>query len=345
MSNQVFINQLAENLQKLNNAAHLAGDICICVDGYIPFGAHRLDGSTLKKADYPVLWNKIQERCVSNAQWEAEARENDGDCSRYADVDSTYFRLPKVTGYLKSSANRGHIKEKPIKVDLNHVHRVGGFVSWSAGYEDTAHGVVFTDRFPNGTVVGTVGGIRGYDRGNGIPSSVSPSIGTSAPYTPQGDPINSGGGSSGITPVTTKVILCVYLVNVGGFRDVSEYTAGQQEMKLLSNRISALETGGDTVIVVDSAVNSDGSWYRKWSDGFLEQGGVNGHWSASDSYRTLTFPVPYTQSKTIRMFLTFDTRRDATDWCSLFLPYSVTNTTFEYRATSRVDTKWYACGY
>ena len=49
--------------------------------------------------------------------------------------------------------------------------------------------------------------------------------------------------------------------------------------------------------VVESQVNSDGSWYRKYKSGWLEQGG--GYGEAFTAYRqvTITFLKPFNDTK------------------------------------------------
>ena len=58
----------------------------------------------------------------------------------------------------------------------------------------------------------------------------------------------------------------------------------------------ATKLNNDTVHIIEAWKSSDGSsWYRKWSDGFTEQGGTYDRGAIVGAYRvTITFPIPFT---------------------------------------------------
>ncbi len=332
MANQTFINNLASKIQELNSSAHLAGDICICVDGFIPFGAHALDGSELDKTTYATLWNKVKSQAITEEEWQRQASQNNGDCSKYAHSETaTTFRLPRVTGYLKSDATVGYIPEGLPNI-------VGSFLGTTSKNSKVTGAMYNSEEVVYNTTAAWAQSGNMYEIF--LDASRSNSV-----Y----------GTSSHVTPVTTKVILCVYLVNVGGYREVSEYSAGAQELKLLSNnlsaltlRVSELEGGGPTTVakVTETKLNEDGSWYRKWSDGFIEQRSKCPVVTV-DRDTTVSFIQPYSQENSVQVLLATNTRLDKSDvWVSCYQAYNVNSTSFTYRASlASANVSYYACGY
>ena len=83
-------------------------------------------------------------------------------------------------------------------------------------------------------------------------------------------------------------------------------------------------------------------WYRIYSDGYLEQGGLlNG----SLTIQSVNFLIPFTENPTLT-FTRTTARRTASYDCELY-PYSVSNTNFTFKVdtTDLIDNKWYAFGY
>lgn len=61
--------------------------------------------------------------------------------------------------------------------------------------------------------------------------------------------------------------------------------------------------GGSNSYIVESKYNADGSWYRKWSDGWLEQGGiVNRENLGSYTGNITNFVKPFSSTSTIYSF-------------------------------------------
>lgn len=83
-------------------------------------------------------------------------------------------------------------------------------------------------------------------------------------------------------------------------------------------------------------------WYRIYSDGYLEQGGLlNG----SSSIQTVNFLVSFSDTPTLTFTRT--TTRGGTSYDNELYPYSVsaTNFTFQVNTTALIDNKWFAFGY
>lgn len=83
-------------------------------------------------------------------------------------------------------------------------------------------------------------------------------------------------------------------------------------------------------------------WYRIWSNGYCEQGGLlNG----SDSIQSVNFLIPFTENPTLTFTRT--TTRNTASYDSELYPYSVstTNFTFKVDTSNLIDNKWFAFGY
>ena len=96
--------------------------------------------------------------------------------------------------------------------------------------------------------------------------------------------------------------------------------------------------------ITKSVVNSDGSWYRKWSDGWLEQGGK----CSEDDYITVNLLKPYKNTNYIvlKAFNTTEEAPASTAFAGAYIQaYSKTNTSFKtYNYDYGASTVWYACG-
>lgn len=101
-----------------------------------------------------------------------------------------------------------------------------------------------------------------------------------------------------------------------------------------------------TIHIIKTWKSSDGSsWYRKWSDGFIDQGGTIVT-SSYDTDKTCTFATPFSKQKSIRVCCTCDSNfQDGGMWMSVFNPWGITTTSFNIRLKANLKTIYYACGY
>lgn len=93
--------------------------------------------------------------------------------------------------------------------------------------------------------------------------------------------------------------------------------------------------------IVMSGMSGD-IWYRKWSDGFIEQGWIHGGGTGNETRnRTFTFPIPYTSTNYGLVGVGFEiantTRQGVTKYTTGFTTYSVE------RDSGTLS--WYAFGY
>lgn len=98
---------------------------------------------------------------------------------------------------------------------------------------------------------------------------------------------------------------------------------------------------GANSYITESVVNSDGSWYRQYSDGWLEQGGK----CSGREYITVNLLKPYINTNYIvlKSFNTTIETPDSTQFIGAYVQaYSKTNTSF--KTYDNNNTAWYACG-
>ena len=99
--------------------------------------------------------------------------------------------------------------------------------------------------------------------------------------------------------------------------------------------------------ITESKYNSDGSWYRKWSDGWLEQGGIcNATSNGAAITVNLLKPMKNTNYTVLKSFNTTLTYGANETFVALYLQaYAKTTTSFKtWDGNTTRNTVWYACG-
>lgn len=102
------------------------------------------------------------------------------------------------------------------------------------------------------------------------------------------------------------------------------------------------------VYLVESVVNKDGSWYRKYSDGWLEQGGVMSGLTVASSNahykKTVTLLKPYADTNYVVSFGYFMEANGSAYFTYFPSSLSTTNFVYEYGNSGLSTQSWYACG-
>ena len=96
-------------------------------------------------------------------------------------------------------------------------------------------------------------------------------------------------------------------------------------------------------MVVDSGLSSDGnSFYRKYSDGFIEQGGFVE--KEPTGKRVITFTIPFSSKVMSVSRVNVTTSTSQNNGMDGFSVYNVTTVSFSLSFVG-YDGYWYACGY
>lgn len=147
------------------------------------------------------------------------------------------------------------------------------------------------------------------------------------------------GASDTVQPPALTLLPCIKVFDAASNPGLT--TLPDWRMKWMENwtRSSTANRSG-----MSSMPYSDGTnWYRKWSDGWLEQGGVINTAPANEIV-TLTFLKPYS-SKAYSILKNIGGNTSAYQFDGYSSFYSLTTTSAKTNNVKIfIDTRWYACG-
>ncbi len=146
-------------------------------------------------------------------------------------------------------------------------------------------------------------------------------------------------GESGLQLITRKPDNSGYGAAVNLFTDV----VGEKYFDFPKCTTPATTTssasGSKAAVVVQNYVNG-ASWYRIWSDGWIEQGGYS---KGGNTATTVTFPKPFANTNyTITLGTSGTLGTNNNGICSI--PEKTTSG-FKLYSFSSYECNWYACGY
>lgn len=101
--------------------------------------------------------------------------------------------------------------------------------------------------------------------------------------------------------------------------------------------------GASTTVpaVVVTTYRSGNTWYRKWSDGFVEQGGVVS--IARDTVQTVTLPTAFSHANYFVTAIEHNTSR-SDEYAALIGTRSTTSIQIKNTMSTTLNFGWYACG-
>ena len=286
-----------------------------------------LNGSTYDRTLYADLFAYVKSKgwTKTETEWQNIAQANNGFCPWYSEGDgSTNFRTPKFAPYQKialASGDAGTYYEAGLP------NIAGSFINVQGLDKNVATGAFDDSELVFGYGVG--GSIQVYSGGIAFNASLS-------------NPIY--GNSDKVTPESMNWIICAVAfgtaTNVGSVDVANVMSAVSQVQAEVSTKLE-----DSTVHIVETWKSSDGSsWYRKWSDGFIEQGSTVKNltgWSTN----SVTLLVPFnTTAYTINISGISYTGTTNDHVGTL---HQKTKTSFKhmfYNSIS-IDPTWYACGY
>lgn len=151
------------------------------------------------------------------------------------------------------------------------------------------------------------------------------------------------GASNTVQPPALTLLPCIKAFDAAVNPGLIDVTALAQEM---AGKVDRVINGKNIAYVVDSYSDANGNWWRKWSDGWLEQGGVVT--SSSDGISTLLIPFAAANYLVIanqRPYSNLDTR-------TIAMTYPISTTTYRLNTVSidvngwiqTVNCNFYACG-
>jgi hypothetical protein len=294
----------------------------------VPQGSLPLFGGTFSRSAYADLWEWVQTQTgylISEAEWQTKATANNGNVPFYSDGDgSTTFRVPSLSCWVKGANG---ISEVGSYLEAGLPNITGTFVGgcWQEGGNYT----------PTGAFYSTKNYVSGADGGDGrlivgFTASRSSSI-----Y----------GNSDSVQPPS---IVGMWLVkafgtvsNVGN-QDIADISAGLMRVENKMDEYTDIVAHIESFIVETWKSDDGSSWYRKYSDGWIEQGGVTPNVNA-DSH-TVTLNTPFTTVNYHVNFITTGTGKDGSFGHCVSERTNTTFTMYDYLMNG-VPVLWYACGY
>lgn len=235
-----------------------------------PDGSIQLNGNTYNRELYSDLWNliKIKGWYKSEVEWQSIASANNGYCPWYSDGDgSTTFRTPKFAPYQKLalvSDDVGKYHEAGLP-NINGTFSVTDNVCLN-GYANKDKPKVFANNNGCFSLIDGSGPralvnvveVGSYADNRRVTFSASKSN-------------NIYGNSDTVQPESNNWIVCVVAfgkaTNVGSV-DVANVMSAVNQVQANPN------LQGISHVIETWKSDDDMSWYRKWSDGWIEQGGI-----------------------------------------------------------------------
>lgn len=306
-------------------AGHALGDTWISFDSTVPAGGVPFCGQLVNRTMWADLyaWATAQGKVKTETEWQEYATAHGGNCPFYSGGDgSGTFRMPKVAAYFRGaeSADEGGTW---VAEGLPNIEGTVGYFRADGGAFATADRAFSLNNVKSGTSY----------NGNSMVN------GRSAEFNAQNsNPIY--GNSDHVTPET-----CVVLVGVWALGKVA--TTGSSTIDAVASAVASIETNmnkklpDSTVHIVETWKAEDGnSWYRKWSDGWIEQGGEESRSNDTESH-LLTLNIPFARTD---YFIALTGRRTTASQTGWFYYHTKTTTSFSAVVT-QPGFCWYACGF
>lgn len=274
-----------------------------------PDGCIILNGSTYDRTLYADFFAYIKSKgwTKTETEWQSIASANNGFCPWYSEGDgSTTFRTPKFAPYQKIALASGD---------------AGKY--YEAGLPDHSHSIE----------------VRAASRDCGYAGG-KPQFWLNSDTGSTGNASKSNaiyGSSTTVQPESHDWIICA----------VAFGTATNVGSVDVANVMSAVSQVQARVHVVETWKSSNGSsWYRKWSDGFIEQSGNSQ--IDENSVKSITLSYPF--SSEVYTVLVTNTSGGGTDDTEGYIfVKSKYISSIEFSASylnpNTSSFNWYACGY
>ena len=329
---QEFINQLAEKLSKLGTVRPL-GFHYLHPYGTVPADSIICNGATYSRALYKDFFDYIttQGWVKTEAEWQEIAERDNGFCPFYSEGDgSTNFRTPRFAPYQQIAI---------ASVNAGTYHQAG--LPNITGYWRTRGPEILTNSTGGALSIESTSDNYGYGHSSG---ANSPKLKIDASRSS-----SVYGRSTTVQPESHEWVMCVVAygiaTNVGSVDIQNVMSAVNAVQAKVEDKLEA-----STVHITETWKSTSGSsWYRKWSDGFIEQGGKIPNGNAWTWY-TATLNTPFTKTSytlVVGVYVTNDSSEADQQQNDYFLGKKSANS-FRYRQLGDIanpTADWYACGY
>lgn len=368
-------NKLIWNGEEFKSSAspHNVGEQWISMDGTIPYGGVPFNGQILNIADYQPLYNWAEEhaRIKTESEWQTLKTNNNSNVAYYSQYSDTQFRMPLFRGYLKADGSSGYIKQGLPNIKGSLQANTNDTVTAYTGafYADTASS--------GGGDTGGSGGFARFDasRSNAIygrSSNVTPETSKMLVGVYAFNTVVNGAILDAADEITSNIHASIAkpLIDIGypyadasgallALRSVNHSDPGAfvlyakdatTEKTLNGKPNGSLTWGGKPVVTLTASWRSGRNWYRKYSDGWIEQGGLinygstAGKWTKSVSLNTSFTSTNY---NVVASFYDGDPAGDRYHQNGINI-ISFTTSSFQIYQCGSDGIQyimWYACGY
>lgn len=286
------------------------------------------NGATYSRKLYKDFFEYIKQKGLikPEADWQAIAQKNNGYCSWYSDGDGeTTFRVPKFAPFIQitnDSTNAGNYHLPGIP-NITGEFKVWNGSSSSGGLQEARGAFYAGTKYSGNTFHDCSGG--GWDRPTIAfrASNCSPVFGRSGTVQPESQEW-----------VVCVVVLGSHLASGGALGEDATTTLAH-----LQERLDTLEKRNPVAHLVETWTNNQGNWFRKWSDGWIEQGGI---WTSQDTNElliTLNKPMATTNYHCTVTSSWIQASQNGTGYCR-----DKTNSNFRAVVVEPNGT-WKVCGY
>lgn len=320
MDDNTFLNQLAEKLSKLGTVRPL-GFHYLHPYGTVPADSIICNGATYSRALYKDFFDYIttQGWVKTEAEWQEIADRDNGFCPFYSSGDgSTNFRTPKFAPYQQVTIGSGNVGK---------YHK--------EGLPDIQGSFTF------GLVRANTASASGcFTKNNGSSSSwtgTSSTDGYGSVVTLNASNYNGVyGASDTVQPESHEWVMCVVAYGIAT-------NVGSVDIQNVMSAVNAVQAQVGEIptpkAYVTETWHSGTSWYRKWSDGWIEQGGYN---AGGSDYGNSTVTLPTSFAGTSYSVFV-QSASDNWDYGSKMI--SRTKSSYVIGTRFGKNFHWHACGY
>ena len=150
------------------------------------------------------------------------------------------------------------------------------------------------------------------------------------------------GASDTVQPPALTLLPCIKAFDAADNSGLVDMTGLANDVADLSANKLDKASGGKTVKYVVETFSDSTSWWRKWSDGWVEQGGILP--TGQTELYTLTFIIPFADNTyTATKNLGWDATNAVSACHGTFFNFQPTSVQTRSYA-SATDVRWYACG-
>lgn len=372
----IELNSIRQRIDELETLSkHAVGEQWISMDGTIPHGGVPFNGQILNISDYQALynWAKDNNLIKTESEWQTLKTNNNSNVAYYSDYSSTQFRMPLFRGYLKADSGSGYIKQG--------LPNITGTIQPIGGYHTQGSGTgAFVDNGSGGSCSadGNAAGCRNMKFDASRSSSI---YGRSSNVTPETsktlvgvyafNTVVNAAVLDATDKITSHILVSIdrphidigypysdasgalialrsvnYANNPGSFELFAKDATTQ---KVLTGKPDGtLVWDSKPIVVLIASWRSGTSWYRKYSDGWIEQGGRFTYSQTNSGHAKLSFHTSFSNTNYQIVGSGYRTDGSPNQGFATFRDFNTSycNTAFwDDNSSNPGIINWYACGY